>query len=94
MSRFYQGSIPCCDVYPKKKPARGYKVEKHHPEGKNGLGYDLYSPYKEKTAMLHILYICMYIYMYMPNKWRTIKKPLVHKIRLHGRREKGAAESF
>ena len=29
----------------------------------------------------------------MPNKWRTIKS-LVHKIRLHGRRGKGMAESF
>ena len=29
----------------------------------------------------------------MPNGWRTIK-PLVHKIRLHGRRGKGMAESF
>ena len=27
-------------------------------------------------------------------KWKTIKKPLVHKIRLHGRRVKGTAESF
>ena len=29
----------------------------------------------------------------MPNGWRTIKS-LVHKIRLHGRRGKGMAESF
>ena len=29
----------------------------------------------------------------MPNEWRTIKS-LVHKIRLHGRRGKGMAESF
>ena len=29
----------------------------------------------------------------MPNGWRTIKS-LVHKIRLHSRREKGMAESF
>ena len=29
----------------------------------------------------------------MPNGWRTINS-LVHKIRLHGRREKGMAESF
>ena len=29
----------------------------------------------------------------MPNGWRTIKS-LVHKIRLHGRRGKGTAESF
>ena len=29
----------------------------------------------------------------MPNRWRTIKS-LVHKIRLHGRRGKGMAESF
>ena len=29
----------------------------------------------------------------MPNEWRTIKS-LVHKIRLHGRRGKGLAESF
>ena len=29
----------------------------------------------------------------MPNKWRTIDS-LVHKIRLHGRRGKGTAESF
>ena len=29
----------------------------------------------------------------MPNKWITIKS-LVHKIRLHGRRGKGTAESF
>ena len=29
----------------------------------------------------------------MPNGWRTIKS-LVYKIRLHGRREKGTAESF
>ena len=29
----------------------------------------------------------------MPNKWRTIDW-LVHKIRLHGRRGKGTAESF
>ena len=29
----------------------------------------------------------------MPNGWRTIKS-LVHKIRLHGRRRKGMAESF
>ena len=29
----------------------------------------------------------------MPNKWRTINS-LVHKIRLHGRRGKGTAESF
>ena len=29
----------------------------------------------------------------MPTKWRTIKS-LVHKIRLHGRRGKGTAESF
>ena len=29
----------------------------------------------------------------MPNEWKTIKA-LVHKIRLHGRREKGMAESF
>ena len=29
----------------------------------------------------------------MPNGWRTIKS-LVHKIRLHGRRGKGIAESF
>ena len=29
----------------------------------------------------------------MPNGWRTIKS-LVHKIRLHGRRGKGVAESF
>ena len=29
----------------------------------------------------------------MPDGWRTIKS-LVHKIRLHGRREKGMAESF
>ena len=27
-------------------------------------------------------------------RWRTIKKPLVHKIRLYGRRGKGTAESF
>ena len=31
----------------------------------------------------------------MPNGWRTIRaKSLVHKIRLHGRRGKGMAESF
>ena len=29
----------------------------------------------------------------MPNGWRTIES-LVHKIRLHGRRGKGTAESF
>ena len=29
----------------------------------------------------------------MPNEWRTIKS-LVHKIRLHGRRGEGVAESF
>ena len=29
----------------------------------------------------------------MPNEWRTIES-LVHKIRLHGRRGKGIAESF
>ena len=29
----------------------------------------------------------------MPNKWRTIKS-LVHKIRLHGRRGRGTAQSF
>ena len=29
----------------------------------------------------------------MPNGWRTIKS-LVHKIRFHGRRGKGMAESF
>ena len=29
----------------------------------------------------------------MPNRWRTVKS-LVHKIRLHGRRGKGIAESF
>ena len=29
----------------------------------------------------------------MPNEWRTIKS-LVHKIRLHGRRGKGMANSF
>ena len=29
----------------------------------------------------------------MPNGWRTIKS-FVHKIRLHGRRGKGMAESF
>ena len=29
----------------------------------------------------------------MSNRWRTIKS-LVHKIRLHGRRGKGMAESF
>ena len=29
----------------------------------------------------------------MPNEWRTINS-LVHKIRLHGRRGKGMAESF
>ena len=29
----------------------------------------------------------------MPIEWKTIKA-LVHKIRLHGRREKGMAESF
>ena len=29
----------------------------------------------------------------MPNGWRTIKS-LVHKIRLHGRRGEGMAESF
>ena len=29
----------------------------------------------------------------MPNGWRTIKS-LVHKVRLHGRRGKGMAESF
>ena len=29
----------------------------------------------------------------MPNEWITIKS-LVHKIRLHGRRGKGTAESF
>ena len=29
----------------------------------------------------------------LPNEWRTIKS-LVHKIRLHGRRGKGMAESF
>ena len=29
----------------------------------------------------------------MPNKWRAINF-LVHKIRLHGRRGKGTAESF
>ena len=29
----------------------------------------------------------------MPNEWRTMKS-LVHKIRLHGRRGKGKAESF
>ena len=35
-------------------------------------------------------YFKKYIY---PNKWRTIRS-LVHKIRLHGRRVKGIAESF
>ena len=30
----------------------------------------------------------------MPNGWRTIKSLVVHKIRLHGRRGKGMAESF
>ena len=30
----------------------------------------------------------------MPNGWRTIKSLVVHKIRLHGRRGKGKAESF
>ena len=30
----------------------------------------------------------------MPNGWRTINSLVVHKIRLHGRRGKGMAESF
>ena len=30
----------------------------------------------------------------LPNRWRTINKSLVHKIRLHGRRGKVMAESF
>ena len=38
-------------------------------------------------------YIYIYIYIYMPNEWKTIKS-LVNTIRLHGRRGKGAAESF
>ena len=31
--------------------------------------------------------------VFFPNKWRTINS-LVHRIRLHGRRGKGTAESF
>ena len=38
-------------------------------------------------------YIKKNIYIYMPNKWRTINL-LVDKIRLHDRRGKGMAESF
>ena len=34
-----------------------------------------------------------YLIFKMPNGWRTINS-LVHKIRLHGRRGKGMAESF
>ena len=30
----------------------------------------------------------------MPNKWRTIKSLLVHKIRLHGRRGEGTTAEF
>ena len=36
---------------------------------------------------------CPFPKIKMPNGWRTIKS-LVHKIRLHGRRGKGMAESF
>ena len=52
--------------------------------------YILYSMFLKKN-----LFVCekLKTKIKMPNGWRTINS-LVHKIRLHGRRGKGMAESF
>ena len=49
-------------------------------------GHTLYRKKKNRNTEVHTK-------IKMPNGWRTINS-LVHKIRLHGRRGKGMAESF
>ena len=55
-----------------------------------------YRKYERRYIYMYVLkYVCKvtHITRIWINGWRTIKS-LVHKIRLHGRRGKGTAESF